>query len=304
MKKVSETGKNRRKAAAVCVMSVMSVGWLGGCGQTPGGVAEAAVGGAPVGSTTAGSTTAESGTAEGVTKVRFASGTINWPFCYLDENGNPDGFEFAVAREVDKLLDQYEFEYIGAEWEDMFTSVQLGKIDIAAWTIKKTPEREQEFLFADEWSTVQKFYLTVGGNNDTIHDLADLQDVTVDGNSPDEYIYKFWENYNADHPEQNIQLIASGDILGDAGIEALQNGATAAIFMDDITVAGHIEKRGPVLKTVGEPLAEEYGYYVYNKSNTELKEAVDGALRELKENGTYDRLYEEWFSFVDEALQK
>ena len=53
-----------------------------------------------------------------------------------------------------------------------------------------------------------------------------------------------------------------------------------------------------------ETLAEEYGYYVYNKSNTELKEAVDGALRELKENGTYDRLYEEWFSFVDEALQK
>ncbi|MBQ7265513.1 MAG: transporter substrate-binding domain-containing protein [Firmicutes bacterium] len=290
MKKFFGKMKTIKKGVALYLAMVCGIAFLSGCGNT---AKEKA----------ATNDNTQNATTKGVTKVKFASGTINWPFCFMDENGELSGFEYDLAREVDKVLDQYEFEIVGSEWEDMLTSVKLGKIDIAAWTIKRSPEREENFLFSDEVETVQKFYLTVGANNNDIKSLEDLQDATVDGSSTEEYIYKFWEKYSKEHPEQNINIIASGNCFSDAGIEALQNGSTTALFMDDISVAGQIEKRGKVLKVVGEPLAEEYGYYVYNKDNTELKEAVDGALKELKENGVYDRLYDKWFSFVDESLE-
>ena len=287
MKKFITTTKIKKKGLAVIMLAVLSAGILQGCGSN------------------AASASAKGKIdQDGAVKVKFASGTNNWPFCYVDEEGNPAGFEFDLIKEVDNLLENYEFDITSTEWEDLVTSVKLGKLDIASWTIKKTPEREKEFLFADEWVTTQKFYLTVGANNEEIHSTDDLQGATVDGSHPDEYIYVLWDKYIKEHPEQNINLIASGNPLNDAGIEALQNGSTDAVFMDDVTVAGQNEKRGKVLKILGEPVSEEHGFYIYSEGNEELKEAVDEAIIELKENGTYDELYDKWFSFITDELIK
>ena len=40
--------------------------------------------------------------------------------------------------------------------------------------------------------------------------------------------------------------------------------------------------------------AEDYGIAV-NKKNTELKEKIDKALKALKDNGEYDKIYQKWF---------
>ena len=40
--------------------------------------------------------------------------------------------------------------------------------------------------------------------------------------------------------------------------------------------------------------SEEYGFAM-KKGNTELKQKVDAALKTLKENGEYDKIYEKWF---------
>ena len=56
-----------------------------------------------------------------------------------------------------------------------------------------------------------------------------------------------------------------------------------------------------MIKTVGEPLAVENCYWIFNKEDTEFKEAYDGALKELKANGTYDEIYKKWFSYLEDA---
>jgi len=40
---------------------------------------------------------------------------------------------------------------------------------------------------------------------------------------------------------------------------------------------------------------EQYGIGV-NKENTELLEKINGALKEMKDDGTYDKIFEKWFS--------
>ena len=36
-------------------------------------------------------------------------------------------------------------------------------------------------------------------------------------------------------------------------------------------------------------------FAIEKKGNTELKQKVDAALKTLKENGEYDKIYEKWF---------
>ena len=47
---------------------------------------------------------------------------------------------------------------------------------------------------------------------------------------------------------------------------------------------------------VGKPLnAENYGFAV-QKGNTELLEKINAGLKNIKENGTFDKLVDEWFN--------
>ncbi len=39
------------------------------------------------------------------------------------------------------------------------------------------------------------------------------------------------------------------------------------------------------IKTVGEPIQSSSTYYLFAKDNVELQQAVDGAIRELKQSG-------------------
>ena len=43
--------------------------------------------------------------------------------------------------------------------------------------------------------------------------------------------------------------------------------------------------------------AEDYGIAM-NKDNKELQEKVNGALKKLKENGEYQKIYDKWFGGV------
>ena len=294
MKKNIEIATGKKKGIFLCALTALSIGVLSGCGSD-GSASDSNVSSAD--STTASSDTATDDAASGeVKKIKFGSGTLYDPLCFIDDDGNLAGFEFDMAREIDKVLPQYEIEMVGSDWEDLMTSVQLGKLDFISWQIKKTPEREEEFLFSDDWVTQQKFYLVVYADNDSIHSIADLQDATVNGCGPSEYTYKWWTEYIEEHPEQNINLISSDNYFDEAGIEALKNGSTTAVI-DDFLSTKITDQRlgGNVLKRVGEPVVELDCYYMINKDETELKEAIDEAVKELKENGTYDALYQKWF---------
>ena len=39
---------------------------------------------------------------------------------FVDKDGNSDGYEVAVLKEIDKKLPQYKFEYTGTSDDDLF----------------------------------------------------------------------------------------------------------------------------------------------------------------------------------------
>src|SRR5690625_4626427 len=79
----------------------------------------------------------------------------------------------------------------------------------------------------------------------------------------------------------------------DQAYMAVENGSVDAILYDAPNVAYYIQTQGEdSLKVVGDLYqAEDYGIAI-SKGQEELVEAINDALTTLRDNGTYDEIYE------------
>lgn len=96
--------------------------------------------------------------------IVVGTGNAYQPFVYLDENGESDGYDVAVLKAVDEKLDQYNFEYESSDFKNILTSLQAGKVDLAAHQYQYNDERAEKYLFGE-----------VGYNNITCYILFRLK---------------------------------------------------------------------------------------------------------------------------------
>jgi L-cystine transport system substrate-binding protein len=222
-----------------------------------------------------------------VKKIIVGTGHAYEPYCYLDENGNLAGYEYEVLKAVNELLPQYEFTYETFDFANILLSLDSGKIDIGAHQYAKNAEREKKYLFADESYMTYKIYITVPAGNTTIHSLDDLQGKKVMTPTGSLKAYLF-ESYNKDHPDHPIILSYVSDNTDEEVVAGLQNGvwdATALTQRDAAKLNKAFGSGVEILKQVGAPISSSHTYFVFNKDNEQLKQDIDGALKQLKESG-------------------
>lgn len=253
----------KKFGATVAVFGLVASTVLTGCGSKEESVAE-----------------------DGVTKIIVGTGNGYSPYCYLDDSGNLAGYEYEVLKAVDELLPQYEFEFQTSDFTNILISLDAGKIDIAAHQYEYNDERASKYLFGEEAYTTFVTYLVVPKDNTTIQSLDDLQGKTAfTGGKGSNSTYIF-ENYNKEHSDNPITLVNADSATSEEFVQGLLSGNWDAATATKRDVEKHNTAYGSeALKTVGEPLQSSSTYYIFDKNNVELKEAVDGALRELKESG-------------------
>ncbi|RKJ24782.1 amino acid ABC transporter substrate-binding protein, partial [Butyricicoccus sp. 1XD8-22] len=61
-----------------------------------------------------------------VTKIKVAFAQAAKPITYVDENGNPAGYDVEAMMLVDEALEDYEFEFVPTTDEDLFIGVEQG----------------------------------------------------------------------------------------------------------------------------------------------------------------------------------
>lgn len=241
------------------------------------------------------SSDASSTSKDGVTKIRVGSGTTYEPYCYLDENGDAVGLEYDLLKAIDEKLPQYEFEYQSLAFDNLLLSVDSDKLDFVAHQYSANPEREEKYLLSDETYTVFDTYITVLADNNDINSLDDLQGKTVWGGGVTSEVNTALVNYNNEHSDNPIVIVNSDDTTYEYQTENLKNGAWASSISQALDVAGYNEEAGTeLLKTVGDPVTSSLTHYIFRKDKQELKEAVDGALKELREDGTLAEISTKW----------
>ena len=82
----------------------------------------------------------------------------------------------------------------------------------------------------------------------------------------------------------------------DTAMMQLINGDVSAVINDKPVNEAYMKKQPDKVKMVGDALnAENYGFAVA-KDNTELLDKINAGLKNIKEDGTFDKLVDEWFN--------
>jgi len=226
--------------------------------------------------------------------IIVGTGKAYAPFCYLDDNGELAGYELEVLKAVDELLPQYQFKYETFDFANILISLQAKKIDIGAHQFGKTPQREESYLFGTLPYRAAANKIVVLKSRNDINKLEDLHGKTVNTNTGN-LVTEFFERYNKTLPDnQKIKIITTpSTVPTEEKIAKVKNGTYDAIFTHN---PAEIEKwnaeYGNLLKAAGDLSKETtvYTYHVFRKGDTELRDAVDGALKELLKNGTLSKI--------------
>lgn len=204
------------------------------------------------------------------------------------EFGNaPDytGFDVDLANAVAEKLG-LETKWIDTSFDTIFTDVGNGKFDMVASASTITPERQQTVAFSDPYYSAQQALVVPEGSD--IASVEDLDGQTV-GAQNGTTGKDFAEN------ETNASRV-QGYPNGPATIEAVKNGQVEASIIDQPVAQDAVDKNQTgfeIATTI--PTGELYGF-AFSKDNTELLAAVNEALAEMKEDGSLDKIYQQYFS--------
>ncbi|RYG71593.1 transporter substrate-binding domain-containing protein [Lentibacillus lipolyticus] len=213
-----------------------------------------------------------------------ASDTSFVPFEFK-KDGEYVGFDIDL---INAVADEagFEIELETTNFDGIIPGLQTGSFDMAVAGIGITEERKKKIDYSNPYFE-SGLAIGVQKDNESIKGIEDLEGKTVAtrlGSTSAAYIKENIDNVEANQYEQLDQAYL-----------AVENGSADAILYDAPNVNYYINTTGDKLKVVGDLYkAEDYAIAI-SQGQEKLVKAVNNALETIKENGTYDEIYEKWF---------
>lgn len=207
------------------------------------------------------------------------------PFNYIDDNGELTGFDIDIANAIaDKMGVTAKPETIA--WDGIISALTGKRFDMIIGSMAITPTRLEEVNFSNPYyyDGAQLFAM----EDSTLEGIDDLGEGSVGVVTGTTYHSFLSENYPS---VEILQFESDVDNL-----RALKQGKMDALVTGKFVGLGAPSQYGVALKPVGSLLyAEEIGIAI-RKEDTALLEAVNNALQEIIEDGTYDAISQKWFN--------
>lgn len=242
-------------------------------------------------------TEAKTSGGDGVTVVKVGTGNNSAPFCYLDEDGNPIGYDLDVLKELDKRLEKYEFDIQTMEFSTLVVSIDSGAIDMISHQLVKSETRKEKYLFPAEYYCLSPMSLCVRSDSG-IKGMDDMGGKTMEQN-PSAYEYQMMMAYNEANPDKEVEVIGVSDQSTADAYKKVSNGQVDAALTYKATYDSVMKDLGITNLTLTDVVMCEDTYMMFSKDQTELVAAVSQATKEMKEDGTLGEISKKWFNGED-----
>ena len=203
------------------------------------------------------------------------------------EGFNGTGFEGIDIEIASAIADKLglELQIDDMDFDAALLAVQQGKSDMVMAGVTVTDERQNVMDFTDSYATgIQSIIVKEDSDIASVDDLAGKKIGTQRGTTG--YLY-----CSDDFGDENV--VAYDDGL--TAVQMLNNGQVDCVVIDNAPAKEFIAAN-PGLKLLDTAYVEESYAIGIGKGNTELKDAINTALEELKADGTLQAIVDKYIT--------
>lgn len=263
---------------------------LAACGSTASSAAssEAASSDAASSETASSEAASETETAELSTvepgKLIMSTNAAFPPYEMTTDSGEFEGIDIETAQAIaDKL--GLELQIDDMDFDAALLAVQQGKSDMVMAGVTVTDERQNVMDFTDSYATgIQSIIVKEDSDIASVDDLAGKKIGTQRGTTG--YLY-----CSDDFGDENVVAYDNGL----TAVQMLNNGQVDCVVIDNAPAKEFIAAN-PGLKLLDTAYVEESYAIGVGKGNTELKDAINTALEELKADGTLQAIVDKYIT--------
>ena len=217
-------------------------------------------------------------------KLTMSTNAAFPPYEMTTDSGDFEGIDVEVAGAIAEKLG-LELQVDDMDFDAALLAAQNGKSDIVMAGVTVTDERLKVMDFSDTYAEgIQSIIVPEDSDIASADDLTGKAIGTQRGTTG--YIY-----CTDDFGEDNV--IAYDDGL--TAVQALNNGQVDAVVIDNAPAKEFVEAN-PGLKILDTAYAQEDYAIGVAKGNTELLNAINGALEELKADGTLQAIVDKYIN--------
>jgi cystine transport system substrate-binding protein len=252
---------------------------LAGCGaSTP------ANEGSPSGSAESGASTALQEIQDSGVLTVGTEGTYK-PFSYHEEgSGELTGYDVEVITAVAEKMG-VEAEFQETQWDAIFAGLEAGRFDVIANQVSITDERKQTYDFSDPYTVSSGVIVTAADNND----ISSFED--LDGKTTAQSLTSNWYEL-AQKAGANVEPVEGWA----QSITLLEQGRVDATINDELTYLDYQKtNNNEGIKIAATTDETSESAVAVTKGSTELVDAINSALGELRADGTLAEISEKYF---------
>ena len=206
----------------------------------------------------------------------------------FEQDGEFTGFDIELMRAIASELGLSDIAVVNTGFDPITSglAMEAGDCDIAAASITITDDREENIDFTDGYFTADQSLLVADGAPTSLADFSGSSLAVQTGTTGEAYA-----NENAPEGTDIQSFENPGDVF-----TALEAGNIQGVLQDIVPNAEYALNNDGVSLAETFPTDETYGFATKEEGAEALLEAVNEALQTLRDNGTYDDIYADWFS--------
>ena len=297
-----------KRAAALTFSLLLTASALTSCGgasSTASSGTSSASGGGTTAAPAASAPETQASPAKEPTVVKVGFNAIQVPACYVDADGNLAGDNYEVMSLVDDLLEDYVFEYEPVQADVILAGLDAGTYAFGISNFFYNDERAEKYLFPKYpvsaglrgliLPTRLKDNFTSGTSDEILGQFA-AQGLTMIPVQPGNSADALFTAYNETHdPKIKFDVAEQTDVA--TSIRYIATGRyDGSQFLKSNYTAVNEE-----VDTDGETFFQGFTdgafatWTLFAKGQEELVEAVDGAVKQLFENGTMAAISQKYY---------
>lgn len=234
------------------------------------------------GSNTATTNQLEAIKSAGVIKVGI-EGTYK-PYTYHDADDNLTGYDVELAKAIAEKLG-VKVEFTEAAWDSLLAGIDSGRLDTVINTVGITAERQEKYDFVGPYLYIPR-QVVVRSDNETLKSWDDLKGAKVATSKA--------STTGQMYAEAGAEIVLIEGV--DQAAQTVLSGRADFCNFDPTTLNDYLDEHPDAQLKVAfmvPGLSEEYGIPIL-KGQTDLYNAVNQALEELRSEGVLEELSQQF----------